>query len=198
MATHNVIFNADTQQQNIDLFPREIRHNQDLDPFHTLDNMYNITQKLENSRISTYNPKIKQYGMDGKKIPVNATCLCGSGKKFKKCCINNDSINGLINTRCNFCYQMIHTICFEDYLNHVEDDRIELIRSFDQLKTNGYNEKRKEWESNLKVIKSAEDLNFTYEPSPELQREINKRINKINELEKFLSDQRKKYPIYDI
>lgn len=193
MATRTLTSN-NTRQNDVDMFPREIRHNHDIDPFDTLDNPSNSKQKLETSRVSKYEPNLKQCGSDGKKIPVNSLCLCGSGKKFKKCCINRDSTNGRFNTKCRFCNQVIHTICFEDYLNHVEDDRIQLIKSIENVHSTDITAKKESWVNSDKKIKGINDLKFDYDPSPELKREINKRIFLLNELELYLGEQRKTYP----
>ena len=53
-------------------------------------NQEQIMQAMANYK-AAHTPKIKEY-----KIGRNATCPCGSGLKFKKCCINKPEYNQYI------------------------------------------------------------------------------------------------------
>lgn len=59
----------------------------------TLENVINSSP--DPVRIMNYRKPVQQV-RDGKKIGRNDPCPCGSGKKFKHCCMNKGEYNQLV------------------------------------------------------------------------------------------------------
>lgn len=140
-------------------------------------------------KLDKYEPKPFVFGLDKKKIPVNIKCPCGSGKKFKRCCTNPDSNSGYTIIKCQFCNLTIHSLGHEDYLNHVEDDLDLLTRSLTELAST---------ESNKPLDEDIPSADVEYEPSPQIKLEIDRRMKIIEEIDEYLTEQRKTYPDSEI
>lgn len=148
--------------------------------------------------VDKYEKEPKMIGFRSKKIGVNENCPCGSKKKFKKCCFNKESTDGYYTKNCKFCNCTIRSLDHHGYLNHVETDRASLMRSLNSLEKQSIDKSKNEWIASDKPIRSDKDLEYNFEMSQELKTEINKRIHLLNDLNRYLYEQRKDYPLPDI
>lgn len=149
-------------------------------------------------RIDKYDLEPKVFGLSSKKIGVNELCPCGSKKKFKKCCMNKDSSDGYYTKKCRYCNCTIRSFDHFDYLNHVENDRSELNRTINEIINKKETEQRDEWAKSDKPIRSVKDLEFKFEVTQEVKEEVKRRVHLLNDLEKYLKEQRKLYPLPEI
>lgn len=157
--------------------------------FSLISNSTSNTDQHSKIRIDKYEVKPIVIGLGKTKIPVNSKCPCGSGHKFKKCCFDKNTNNGTITTKCRFCNCNIMSFSHEDYLDHVEDDQITLIESIKSLRSNQPSEEND--------IRTIEDLNLNYEPSKELENNIKRRLALVEDIDRYIKEQRKNYPYKD-